>query len=170
MPSLVGSEMCIRDSPCIMCLTSGRAITQHPAPLIGGNPPSEQFSPGFSLTRGPAQVGFRPTEAPITLAHACLMGGPSIKPQGLGVKQSLCLGKALPTPNPTTHEGDGRARNQHLDLCFWNSGPHMAYMSQGPLHYVSDIRKGHSPASSPPHRGKSPLRACLLYTSPSPRD
>ena len=53
-------------------------------------------------------------------------------------------GKALPTPNQTTYEGDGWANKQHLGLCFWNPGPHMAHMGQGLSHYASDIGGGHS--------------------------
>jgi len=109
-----------------MCLTSERAIPQHPAPHVGENPPSEQCTPGFTLTRGPDQVEIRHTEAPGNPANACLMGGPSKKPQGLGVKQSLCLGQGPTHPNQTNHEGDGRASNQQPDLCLCNNGPHMA--------------------------------------------
>ena len=55
------------------------------------------------------------------------------------------------------HEDDSRASKQHLDLWFWNPGPHMACMGRGSLHCVSDIRGGHSPASSPPGGEIQPL-------------
>ena len=64
-------------------------------------------------------------------------------------------GKALPTPNQTTYEGDGWANKQHLGLCFWNPGPHMAHMGQGPSHDVSDIRGG-IPQPAAPHVGEIP--------------
>jgi len=37
-------------------------------------------------------------------------------------------GKALPTPNQTTHKGDSKDSKKHLDMCFWNPCSHMFYM------------------------------------------
>ena len=71
--------------PCMMCLTSGWAFPNIQPPQVG-EIPLDQSSQGLSITRGPDQVGFRPRVAPSTSVHACLMGGPSIKSQGIGVK------------------------------------------------------------------------------------
>ena len=34
-------------------------------------------------------------------------------------------GQDLPTPNPSTPEGDGVASKPHIDMCFWNPGPYI---------------------------------------------
>jgi len=39
-----------------------------------------------------------------------------------------------------TYQGDGGASKQHIGLYFWNPGPHMAHMDQGPSHDVAYIR------------------------------
>jgi len=67
-------------------------------PRRGKSPLRAVYFPGFSLTRGPAQVEFLPTEASSTPALECLMGGPSQESQGLGVKQSLGLGQGPAHP------------------------------------------------------------------------
>ena len=144
--------------PCIVCLTSGEAIPQHPAPPRGEIPSRSSFHRVYPPPEGLPRLGFVLQWPLVSLFMPAKWGAHPGSFRGLVSNHPFVWGKALPTPNPMTHEDDGRASKQHLDLCFWNPGPHMACMGQGPLHCVSDIRGGDSPASSP-LGGNPPLKA-----------
>ena len=134
----------------MVCLTSGEAIPEHPAPPGGKSPPQSSFPRVSSPPEGLPRLGFVLQWPLVPMNMHAKWGAHPRSFRGLVSNHPFVWGKALPTPNPMTHEDDSRAMKQHLDLCFWNPGPHMACMGQGPCLGVSDIRGGHSLTSSPP--------------------
>jgi len=88
-----------------------------------------------------------------------------MKPHEPGVEQPMCLGEI---PNQNTYEGDGRPSKQHIGMCFWTPGGHMACMGQGPFQYVSDITQGAIPQPPAPLIGEIPPCSGFPRVSPSP--
>ena len=83
--------------PCIVCLTSGGPIPQHPDPPWGGIHPLGQCSKCFSTTRGPAEVGVRSKVAHISHVNDCLMWGRKHEASGSWC-QTIPLFGARPSP------------------------------------------------------------------------
>ena len=158
MPSLVGSEMCIRDSPGIAYYPPRAAVAIR---TPGWGSASSQWGWGFHTMR----CGIDPGDH-----HFCR--------RVVGVihawKDSCCGDGTLSSP------GRAGPTNPRLRFISGSNEP----VELGFPHHSGLCRPRGSPASSPLRKSctcmeivesghgtlSSPGGACLLYTSPSPRD